>query len=58
MTAFDHFQRATCQIADGDRRAAIVSLNKALLKIDSDGVDAYMRDELKDLRDLLVRVGV
>lgn len=51
MTAFDLFQRATCQIADGDRAAAIKTLNKAIARIDANGVEADMRADLVDLRD-------
>lgn len=58
MTAFDLFQRATCEIAEGDRRAAIVSLNKAILAADATGADKDLRGELVDLRGLLIRVGV
>lgn len=53
MTAFDLFQRATCQIADGDRATAVKTLDKAVAKIDQNGVDAYMRADLVDLRDSL-----
>lgn len=51
MTAFDLFQRATCQIAEGNRTAAVNTLDKAVAKIDSNGVDADMRADLVDLRD-------
>ena len=51
MTAFDLFQRATCQIAEGDRAAAVKTLDKAIAKIDRNGVDADMRPDLVDLRD-------
>ena len=51
MTTFDLFQRATCQIADGDRAGAAKTLDKAIAKIDSNGVDADMRADLVDLRD-------
>lgn len=51
MTAFDLFQRATCQIAEGDRAAAAKTLTKAIAKIDRDGVDADLRADLVDLRD-------
>lgn len=51
MTAFDLFQRATCQISDGDRAAAIKTLNKAIARIDANGVEADMRADLVDLRD-------
>lgn len=51
MTAFDLFQRATCQIAEGDRVAAVKTLDKAIAKIDRNGVDADMRPDLVDLRD-------
>jgi hypothetical protein len=51
MTAFDFFQRATCQIAEGDRAAAVKTLDKAIAKIDRNGVDADMRADLVGLRD-------
>ena len=51
MTAFDFFQRATCLIAEGNRVEAAKLLTKAIAKIDSNGVDADMRDDLVDLRD-------
>jgi hypothetical protein len=50
MTAFDLFQRATCQIAEGDRAAAAKTLDRAISKIDRDGVDTDMRPDLVDLR--------
>ena len=53
MTAFDLFQQATCQIAEGARAAAIKSLDKAIEKIDANGVDAELRPDLVDLRDSL-----
>lgn len=49
MTAFDHFQIATCQIAEGDRRAAIASLTAAITEIDRTGDDAAMREDLVSL---------
>lgn len=51
MTAFDLFQRATCQIAEGDRAAAVKTLDRAIAKIDRDGVDADMRADLVGLRE-------
>ena len=51
MTAFDLFQRATCEIAEGSRAAAVKTLDRAIAKIDRDGVDADMRPDLVDLRD-------
>lgn len=50
MTAFDHFQQATCDIAAGDRNAAVAQLDAAIAKIDADGVDADMRPDLVALR--------
>lgn len=51
MTAFDLFQRATCEISEGNRAAAVKTLDRAIAKIDRDGKDAYMRDDLVGLRD-------
>jgi len=51
MTAFDLFLRATCQVAAGNRAAAVKALDKAIAKIDSNGVDADMRADLVYLRD-------
>jgi hypothetical protein len=50
MTAFDIFQRATCEISGGNRVAAAKLLARAIAKIDRDGVDAYMRADLVSLR--------
>lgn len=50
MTAFNLFQRATCQIAEGDRAAAVKTLDRAIARIDRDGKDADMRADLVDLR--------
>ena len=55
MTAFDLFQRATCQIAEGNRAAAIKTLDKAIAKIDRDGKHACVRGSLVSLRDDLSR---
>lgn len=46
MTAFDLFQIATCQIAEGDRAAASRTLADAIASIDRTGVDADMRADL------------
>lgn len=58
MTPFDLFQLATCQISDGDRAKAAATLTRAIRIIDSgrkEGLaDAYMRDDLADLRYSLV----
>ena len=51
MTAFDLFQRATCEVAEGNRAAAVKTLTKAIAKIDRDGIDADMRADLVELRD-------
>ncbi len=51
MSAFDYFQRATCEIAEGNRSAAVKTLDRAIAKIDRDGADAYMRGDLVNLRD-------
>lgn len=50
MTAFDHFQASTCDIAEGNRPAAIKHLDAAIAQIDSDGVDADLRPDLVVLR--------
>lgn len=36
MTSFDHFQRATCLISEGDRVGAAADLHAALRKLDAD----------------------
>ncbi len=51
MTAFDLFQRATCEIAEGNRAAAVKTLDRAIARIDRDGVDSDMRADLVGLRD-------
>jgi hypothetical protein len=53
MTAFNLFQRATCEIAEGNRAAAVKTLTKAIAKIDRDGVDAGLRADLVDLCDMV-----
>jgi hypothetical protein len=53
MTAFDLFQRATCEIAEGNRATATKTLTKAIAKIDRNGVDADMRGDLVSLRNSL-----
>ena len=53
MTAFDLFQRATCEISEGNKAAAVKTLDRAIKTIDRNGVDAYMRADLVDLRDTL-----
>jgi hypothetical protein len=50
MTAFDLFQRATCEISEGNRAAAAKTLASAIRKIDRTGVDADMRADLEGLR--------
>ena len=55
MTAFDHFQEATCDIGAGNRPAAIVHLDAAIAKIDADGVDADLRPDLVALRATLAK---
>lgn len=46
MTDFDLFQRATCHISDGNRKAALRDLDAALRKCDPE-----MREPLQQLRD-------
>lgn len=53
MTAFDLFQRATCELAEGNRAAAAASIAQAIRQINADGVDAHMREDLEDLRHTL-----
>lgn len=50
MSVFDLFQQATCEIAAGDRKAAVATLGKALKRIDRTGEDAEMRADLEELR--------
>lgn len=54
MTAFDLFQRATCEIMEGNREAAFKTINRAIKKIDNDGVDVNVRGDLVMLRAALV----
>ena len=56
MTAFDLFQRATCEISEGQRAAAAVTLTLAIRQIDCDGVDADLRANLNDLQRSLIAV--
>jgi hypothetical protein len=53
MTAFNLFQRATCLIAEGNRAEAAKILARAISKIDRNGVDADMRADLVELRDMV-----
>jgi len=55
MTAFDHFQEATCDIGEGNRPAAIRRLDAAIARINADGVDADLRPYLIALRATLAR---
>ena len=55
MPAFDHFQRATCHISEGNRAAAIKCIDKALDDIARTGRDAHMADDLAMLRRTLER---
>ena len=50
MTAFDHFQIATCHISEGDKPGAVKHIDKAIKRIDRDGIDANMRSDLVALR--------
>lgn len=56
MTAFDLFQKATCEISAGRRGDAAISLTKAIRKIDTTGDDAHLRADLVELRALLIVV--
>ena len=49
MTAFNLFQRATCEIAAGNKTEAAKLLARAIKTIDRNGVDADMRGDLVDL---------
>lgn len=49
-TAFDLYQLATVQIGSGDREGAAETLGRAIARIDADGVDRELRDDLVDLR--------
>ena len=55
MTAFDHFQLSTCQYGEGDKAAAIASLDAAIAQIDRDGVDADLRPDIESLRATIAR---
>ena len=55
MTAFDHFQIATCLIGEGNRPAAIAEIDAALAEIARTGVDAQMAGDLATLRRTLER---
>ena len=50
MTAYDHFQISTCQIAEGDRKGAMRSLDAAIRDIDETGEDAFLRNDIVTLR--------
>ena len=59
MSAFDLYQLATVQIGEGDRSGAARSLERAIARIDSDGVDRELRGDLASLRrSLLISAGV
>lgn len=53
MTAFDHFQTATCLISEGNRDEAARELERAIAAIDRTGGDAEIRPDLVVLRDSL-----
>lgn len=53
MSTFDLFQRATCEIAEGDHASAAKTLDKAIKLIDKKGVDREMRDDLVALRQVV-----
>ena len=55
MTAFDHFQEATCDISERNLPAAIKHLDAAIAQIDVDGVDADLRPDLVALRISILR---
>lgn len=48
-TAFNLFQRATCEIAGGDKQSAARTLAKAIAWIDRTGKDREMRADLEVL---------
>ena len=50
MSVFDLFQRATCEIGEGDYGAADESLSAAIVRAETTGEDD---DMLPDLRELL-----
>ncbi len=54
MSAFDLFQRATCEIGRGDKTQAATTLAKALKRIAKDGIASHMKADLKDLRQALL----
>ncbi|MDP2738738.1 MAG: hypothetical protein Q8O82_08560 [Pseudorhodobacter sp.] len=50
MISFDHFQRATCLISEGDMAGAAVDLQAALRKLDADPKhDPSLRANLDEL---------
>ena len=51
MTAFAHFQLATCDISAGNRISAVEHLDAAISQIDRDGVDLDMRGDILALRE-------
>lgn len=47
MTAFDLFQRATCEFSEGKRDVARQTALKAISKIEKDGKDADCKEDLE-----------
>lgn len=47
MTAFDLFQRATCEFSEGKRDVARKTVLKAISKIEKDGKDADCKEDLE-----------
>ena len=47
MTAFDLFQRATCEFSEGKRDIARNTVLKAISKIEKDGKDADCKEDLE-----------
>ena len=52
-SAFNLFQRATCEIAEGDKQSAARTLAKAIAWIDRTGRDREMRADLLTLKEAL-----
>ena len=53
MTAFDLFQRATCEFSEGKRDVARKTVLKAISQIDRDGKDADCKEDLEVLARML-----
>lgn len=53
MTAFNLYQRATCQIGEGDTAGAVKTLRRAVAALDRKGDPDHVRGEIVELIDAL-----